>query len=255
MTKEPAPTLHDPTSGDPQEGRREAKRGLSPEELIRFFSVLSHDLKSPIFSIDGFSELLLGDYEEKLDEEGADFLRRIRSSAKTMRRLLDEMSGMIKLLARPDSGGPANMSEIVEQLKLKYSFQIEEGQVRFEAPAELPVVDGDPEKIRVALGHLISNALEFTDRAPGDRLVRLEHEERDGMHHFTVVDNGVGVDPRYLDQIFELGLKLDKSRGEGPGYGLFCASRVAESQGGAVVAESAPGEGSRFTLVLPAGTR
>ena len=65
---------------------------MTQEELVRFFSVLSHDLKSPIFAVDGFSDLLLSDYLEKLDEEGQDFLRRIRSSAQYMKRVLDEMS-------------------------------------------------------------------------------------------------------------------------------------------------------------------
>ena len=76
---------------------------LELRELVRFFSVLSHDLKSPIFSIDGFSDLLLSDYGEKLDDEGRDFLQRVRSAAQQMRRVLDEMTHMVKLLSRPNS--------------------------------------------------------------------------------------------------------------------------------------------------------
>jgi len=80
----------------------ESGQVLTIEELTRLFSVLSHDLKSPIFSIDGFSDLLLSDYNDKLDEEGQDFLRRIRSSAQQMKRVLDEMSHLVKLLALPN---------------------------------------------------------------------------------------------------------------------------------------------------------
>src|SRR5205814_7416942 len=87
---------------------------LTVEELTRLFSVLSHDLKSPIFSIDGFSDLLLSDYNDKLDEEGQDFLRRIRSSAQQMKRVLDEMSHLVKLLARPNVRRPTPLREIVE---------------------------------------------------------------------------------------------------------------------------------------------
>ena len=90
-----------------------AERPVTQEELVRFFSVLSHDLKSPIFAVDGFSDLLLSDYLEKLDEEGQDFLRRIRSSAQYMKRVLDEMSHMVKLLARPDGHKPTPLREIV----------------------------------------------------------------------------------------------------------------------------------------------
>ena len=83
--------------------RPTTKDNVSTDELIRLFSVLSHDLKSPIFSIDGFSELLIGDYQDKLDEEGKDFLNRIRSSAQQMKKVLDDMSHMVKLLARPNA--------------------------------------------------------------------------------------------------------------------------------------------------------
>src|SRR5205809_8121868 len=97
----------------------EAENPLTQEELLRLFSVLSHDLKSPIFSVDGFSELLLADYTDKLDDEGQDFLRRIRGSAQQMKKVLDEMSHMVKLLSRPDAKRPTPLREIIEEVLLK----------------------------------------------------------------------------------------------------------------------------------------
>src|SRR6185295_13254085 len=102
---------------------------MTQDELVRLFSVLSHDLKSPIFAVDGFSDLLLSDYLDKLDDEGQDFLRRIRSSAQHMKRILDEMSHIVKLLARPADARPTPLREVVEEVILKYNFQIEEGGV------------------------------------------------------------------------------------------------------------------------------
>src|SRR5581483_9338941 len=119
----------------------ETRSELTTEELIRLMSVLSHDLKSPIFTIDGFSELLLGDYADKLDEEGQDFLRRIRSSVQQMRKVLDEMSHMIKLLSRPTVRRPVPLREIVEEVLLKCNYLIEEGGARVDVPAELPTVN------------------------------------------------------------------------------------------------------------------
>jgi len=101
------------------------EKPLSQDELLRLFSVLSHDLKSPIFAIDGFSELLLADYVDKLDEEGEDFLRRIRSSAQQMKRVLDDMSHMVKLLARPSVRRPTPLREIVEEVIQKHNYAIE----------------------------------------------------------------------------------------------------------------------------------
>jgi signal transduction histidine kinase len=230
------------------------ERSVTQEELVRFFSVLSHDLKSPIFAVDGFSDLLVSDYSDKLDEEGQDFLSRIRSSAQYMKRILDEMSHMVKLLTRPTASKPTPLQEVVEEVILKYNFQIEEGGVQVEMPAELPVVNVDPEKIREALGALVANALFFTDRAKGERRIVIE-SAGDGSHaRLCVRDNGVGIDPRYISQIFELGgmSKLDKQRGGGPGYGLYLAKRLIESQGGELTVESTLDVGSTFCFTLPA---
>jgi len=231
-----------------------AERPVTQEELVRFFSVLSHDLKSPIFAVDGFSDLLLSDYTDKLDEEGQDFLSRIRSSAQYMKRTLDEMSHMVKLLTRPTARKSTPLREVVEEVILKYNFQIEEGGVQIEIPGELPVVNVDPEKIREALGALVANALFFTDRAKGERRIAIE-SSGDGRHaRLCVRDNGVGIDSRYISQIFELGgmSKLDKQRGGGPGYGLYLAKRLIESQGGELTVESALDIGSTFCFTMPA---
>ena len=227
---------------------------MSHEELVRFFSVLSHDLKSPIFAVDGFSDLLLSDYTDKLDEDGQDFLRRIRSSAQQMKRVLDEMSHMVKLLSRPNARKPTPLREVLEEVILKYNFQIEEGGVQLEIPNELPVVNVDPEKIREAVGALIANALFFTDQATGERVVAIEAREEAAGVHFCVRDNGIGIDPRYADQVFELGgmSKLDKPRGGGPGYGLYLAKRLIESHGGELTVDSSPGKGSTFCFTIPA---
>lgn len=215
--------------------------------------MLSHDLKSPIFAVDGFSDLLLMDYHDKVDEEGQDFLRRIRASAQYMKRILDDMSHMVKLLARPSARKPTPLREVVEEVILKYNFQIEEGGVRFDLPADLPVVSVDPEKIREAIGAIVSNALFFSDREKGERRIAIDVNSDGASVHFCVRDNGIGIDPRYVSQVFELGgmSKLDKARGGGPGYGLYLAKRLIESQGGELTVESTLGEGSTFCFTLP----
>jgi signal transduction histidine kinase len=223
---------------------------LTMEELTRLFSVLSHDLKSPIFSIDGFSDLLLGDYTDKLDEEGQDFLRRIRSSAQQMKKVLDDMSHLVKLLARPNARRPTPLREIVEEAILKCNYQIEEGGVNVDVPDNLPTVNVDPEKMREAIGAIFSNALFFNDRPKGERTIAIDCSVDPDGYRLCIRDNGIGIDPRYTDQIFDLGLKLDKSRGGGPGYGLYLAKRVVESHGGSMSVESVLDQGSTVCLTL-----
>ncbi len=233
------------------EKKSETHSDLTTDELIRLFSVLSHDLKSPIFSVDGFSELLLGEYNEKVDDEGQDFLRRIRSSVQQMRKVLDEMSHMVKLLARPTTKRPTPLREIVEEVILKCNYLIEEGKVRVDVPAELPTVNVDPEKMREAIAALISNALFFNDRPKGERSFAIESHAEPNGYRICIRDNGIGIDPRYTAQIFDLGLKLDKARGGGPGYGLYLAKRIIESHGGAITVDSALDQGSTFCLTIP----
>lgn len=231
-----------------------AEKPLTQDELVRLFSVLSHDLKSPIFAVDGFSELLVADYASKLDEEGQDFLRRIRSSAQQMKRVLDEMSALVKTLARPNMRRPTPLREIVEEVIQKHNYAIEEGGVSFDVPSDLPVVSVDAEKLRDAIGAIVSNALFFTDRPKGDRKIAVDCSRDGSGHRICIRDNGIGIDPRYAPQIFELGgvSKLDKPRGGGPGYGLYLAKRIIESHGGTLSVESTPGEGSTFCFTLPA---
>ena len=233
------------------EAGNEGEHVLTIEELTRIFSVLSHDLKSPIFSIDGFSDLLLGDYNDKLDEEGQDFLRRIRSSAQQMKKVLDEMSHLIKLLARPNARRPAPLREILEEVILRCNYQIEEEGVKIEIPDELPTVNVDFEKMREAIGALFNNALFFNDRPKGARTITIDGAVGPDGYRLCIRDNGIGIDPRYTNQIFELGLKLDKSRGGGPGYGLYLARRIIESHGGTISVESVLDQGTAVCLTIP----
>ena len=222
------------------------------DDWLRFFSVLAHDMKSQIFAVDGFSDLLLSDYADKLDEDGRDFLTRIRSSAQQMKRVLDEMSHVIKLLARENAHKPTPLREVVEEVILKYNFQIEEGGVQVDIPDDMPTINVDPEKTREAIGALVSNALFFNDRAAGERRIAISTTTDAGGTKLCVRDNGIGIDPRYISQIFDLGgaSKLDRARGGGPGYGLYLARRLAESQGGGVTVESTPDEGSTFCITF-----
>ncbi len=222
---------------------------LERQDLLQLFSVLSHDLKSPIFAIDGFSDLLLSEYGEKLDEEGRDFLERVRSSVGQLKRTLEEMSRLVKLLGRPAHPERLDLGELIDEVRLKSSAMLGEGQL--EVSGSVPSVWGDAERIREVLSILVSNALTFNERPESERRVEIKTAEEDGEVRVCVEDNGVGVDPRFHDQIFEMGLKLDKSVGEGPGYGLWVARRIVEDSGGRIEVRSSPDEGSRFCFVIP----
>ena len=93
--------------------------------------------------------------------------------------------------------------------------------------------------------------ISFNDRPKGERMITIDCAGDESCYRLVVRDNGIGIDPRYAGQIFDLGMKLDKSRGGGPGYGLFLAQRMAEAHGGSISVESAPEQGSTFSLTIP----
>jgi signal transduction histidine kinase len=171
-----------------------------------------------------------------------------------MKRVLDDMSHMVKLLARPIARRPTPLREVVEEVIQKYSYMIEEGGVHVEVPPDLPVLNVDAEKIREAMAALISNALFFSDRPKGERKITVEASVDHDHQRICVRDNGTGIDSRYVSQVFDLGgvSKLDRQRGGGPGYGLYLAKRIIESHGGELTVESTLGEGSTFCFTVPA---
>lgn len=224
---------------------------LDQDELIRLFRLLSHDLKSPIFSIDGFSELLLADYSDHLDEEGRDFLLRIRNGVSQMKTTLDGFSRTVKLLAEPNRISEVDLTDVIEQVRLKLSFRAEEKGVDLEAEGDLPSVEGDPEKLRELFRVLLSNAIEYSDPDKEVCKLTVTHSQTDDGVRISVTDNGIGINPQYHDQIFEAGLRLDKKNGSGSGCGLYLARQLAQAHGGTVTVESEEGQGSTFHVTLP----
>jgi signal transduction histidine kinase len=105
--------------------------------------------------------------------------------------------------------------------------------------------------MRETICPLSSNAPFFNDPPTGERPLMTERKPDPNGYRFCVRDNGIGIDPRYTDQIFDLGLKLDKSRGGGPGYGLYLAKRVIESHGGTISVDTALDQGSAFCFTIP----
>lgn len=224
---------------------------LDQDELIRLFRLLSHDLKSPIFSIDGFSELLLSDYSDALDEEGRDFLLRIRNGVSQMKTTLDGFNRTVKLLAAPNQVAEVDLNDVIEQVRLKLSFRAEERGVSLNVDGDLPSVQGDPEKLRELFRVLVSNAIEYSDPEKEDSTLTVTHSRTDEGLKVRVTDNGIGIDPLYHDQIFEAGLRLDKKNGSGSGCGLYLARHLAQAHGGMLTVESEEGSGSSFEVTLP----
>ncbi len=215
-------------------------------ELERFTYTVSHDLKAPLVTIRGFASLVEQDAEAgRIDQVRGD-MQRIRKAAETMNLLLDqllELSRIGRVIGAPESLplGPL----ILDAARRVPDIE----SVQLVVAPDLPVVSGDRVRLLEVFENLLGNAVKFmgAQAAP-----RIEVSLREGAEPVIVVaDNGIGIDPRFKEKVFDLFERLDK-RVEGTGIGLAVVKRIVEFHGGRIWVESTgvPGEGSRFCLTL-----
>ncbi|HEY3415553.1 MAG TPA: PAS domain S-box protein [Armatimonadota bacterium] len=219
------------------------------KELEAFSYSVSHDLRAPLRSIDGFSKVLLERYEQQLDERGQDYLNRVRAAAQRMARLIDDMLNLSRIgraemhLETVDLGAVA--SSIIEELRQRDP----ERQVEVVMQPEM-VVMGDPALLRIVLVNLLSNAWKFTGKRE-DARIEIGQELSNGERVFFVRDNGAGFDMAYADKLFSPFQRLHtEEEFPGTGIGLAIVQRILARHGGRVWAEGVEGQGATFYFTL-----
>jgi signal transduction histidine kinase len=220
-------------------------------ELEAFSYSVSHDLRAPLRSIDGFSRILLEDYADKLDEEGADYLGRVRGASKHMALLIDDLLELSRVSRGPLRREVIDLSAMARDIVKKLERAHPERRVKFVAQ-EGVVAFGDANLLAVALENLLGNAWKFTskrDEATIEFGVDVPHGG--GSVVYYVRDDGAGFDPRYADKLFGAFQRLHGSEEfEGTGIGLATVARIVHRHGGRVWAESRVGEGATFYFTL-----
>jgi PAS domain S-box-containing protein len=219
-------------------------------ELERFTYTVSHDLKSPLITIKGFAGLLEGDVDSSNQLQLKKDILRITEAADIMQGMLTdllELSRIGRIAKSPEKTGFGTITrEAVDLL----AGPLAERNVRIVIAPDLPVVNVDRARIRDVMINLIENAVKFM----GDQQkpeIRIGVDMTGKMPVFFVQDNGIGINPRYLDRIFNLFERLDTAT-HGTGIGLTIARRIIEVHGGKIWAESeGVGKGTTFRFTLP----
>ncbi len=235
--------------------RRLTELRVLNDELTSFAYSVSHDLRAPLRSIDGFSLILLEDHAEGLGEEGRRILGRIRAGAVQMGLLIEDLLTLSRVTRdemRPAEVDLAAMAtEIVEELRRRDRVRAVDFTCDGAAPAR-----GDPRLLRVVLTNLLENAWKFT-RTRERAHIAFDTERRDGLLVFHVRDDGAGFDMRYADKLFGPFQRLhSQAEFEGTGIGLATVQRIIHRHGGSVWAEAEVGRGATFSFALsspPAG--
>lgn len=222
------------------------------QELEAFAYSVSHDLRAPLRSMDGFSQALLEDYGDILDERGKDYLGRVRRGAVRMGQLIDDLlklsrvtrSGIIPIAV--DLSTIA--STVADELRQREPHRLIQVEI---APGLLDMAD--PRLMRVVLDNLLGNAWKFTSRAAAPT-ISFASTRQEGRTIYQVSDNGVGFDMAYADKLFSPFHRLHAAHEfEGTGIGLATVARIIRRHGGNIDIRSEPGKGTVVSFTLNGG--
>jgi len=219
------------------------------QELDAYSYSVSHDLRTPLRSIDGFSQALLDEYGETLGNQGCDYLNRVRAASQRMGQIIDDLLNLSRMTRIEMTREKVNLSGIARKICGKLQEAEPERQAQF-IIAEGLVAHGDERLLRVALENLFGNAWKFTKNQPDTRIEfgMTTFEDRAA---FFVRDNGAGFDMAYADKLFTPFQRLHSAKQfPGTGVGLATVKRIINRHGGHAWAEGAPGQGATayFTL-------
>jgi PAS domain S-box-containing protein len=231
---------------------RQRMRGLeqSNADLEQFASIASHDLREPLRMVVSYTQLLSERYRGQLDEKADKFIAYAVQGATRMQRLIDDLLAYSRL---ENPGRPSLPTTISDALRdaisdMRASIQDSGAQVTH---GSLPVVLVDPVQLTQLFQNLIHNAIKFRREEPPR--IEVSAEPEGGMWRVSVRDNGIGIEKRYFDRIFQMFQRLhERSKYEGNGIGLATARKIVERHGGTIGLASTPGQGSTFFFTLPA---
>ncbi len=230
--------------------RRELEEALreSNRDLEQFAYVASHDLQQPLRMVASFVERLAMDYGGRLDEAADTYIRIASENSHRMSHLIQGLLDYSRIGVRRQGFAPTSAAAAFREALANLRAPLEEHGAEVSA-GDLPSVRADAPQLVQLFQNLVGNAVKFHgDRPPR---VRVEACREAGRWHFTVADNGIGIEPRYHDRIFVIFQRLHGPGSyEGTGIGLPICKRIVERHGGRIWVESLPGEGSVFHFTI-----
>ena len=228
---------------------RTAELEHSNRELEAFSYSVSHDLRSPLRAIDGFSLLLHEDYHDKLGDDANNYINRIRTASQRMAALIDDLLRLARVSRQPLQYRPLDLSEIARHLAGELKQRHPDRSLEFDIEPGLQL-DADHTLIRIILSNLLENAVKYTRDCETAR-IRLFSRQQDDECIVCIEDNGVGFDEAYKDKLFKPFNRLHRAdEYDGNGIGLANVARAVNRHGGRIWATS-KGQGACFCFTLP----
>ena len=219
------------------------------KELATFSYSVSHDLRSPLRAIDGFSQALLDEYHDVLDADGQHYLERVRNAAQRMDSLIDDMLKLSRVTRSEFKRELVDLSALGREVMDELQKHEPQRKVEINIMPKISV-KGDQSLLHIVLENLLGNAWKYTGETP---LAHIEFgsETRDGETIYFVKDNGIGFDMKYANKLFMPFQRLHSTdKFPGTGIGLATVARIIERHNGRIWVEASPNEGASFLFTL-----
>ena len=232
---------------------RTAELTRSNEELSQFAYIASHDLQEPLRMVGSYLGLIARRYRGQLDADADEFIGYAVDGASRMKRLINDLLGYSRVSNRPLSPESVDTRRVVGDVLRVLAGRIEAAGADI-VVGTLPPVEADAGQVEQLFLNLVENAIKYRRELP-PRIV-IEAEAAGDVVAFSVADNGIGIDPRFREKVFEIFTRLHgRDKYEGTGIGLASCRKIVERHGGRITVEDAPGGGSIFRFTLPAGAQ
>jgi signal transduction histidine kinase len=240
---------HELVQLEAQHAERTRQLEVAVKELDSFSHSVSHDLRAPLRVVDGFANIVLEDYGERLDDLGREHLKRIVAAGQRMNAMIDTLLSLSRMTSREIECERVDLSRLARELADELRAQDQARATEF-VLADGLVVDGDRTLLRLVLQNLMGNAWKFSAKVAQPRL-EFGARAENGKTHFLVRDNGAGFDMRFAEKMFGLFQRFHSSNEfPGTGVGLATVQRIVRKHGGRIWADSKPGQGATFFFTL-----
>ena len=230
-----------------------AELAAKNEELDSFVYTVSHDLKSPIVTIDGFVGALREDFGHVLSEGGEKYLKYISDAARKMELLINDLLDLSRLERVIRKKTEFHFARVVKDALKALQPQIKARGIVVNIQENLPVIYGERRRLARAVDNLLTNAIKYIGKDNPSPCIDIGVEEQNSQKVFFVRDNGVGIEQKDFDKIFDVFQRLPSAKkqvGDGTGVGLTIVKRIIEQHGGKIWLISEPGKGSTFYFTL-----
>jgi PAS domain S-box-containing protein len=220
-------------------------------ELDDFTYVVSHDLKEPLISVEGYAKILKQAFLDQAAPEAQGYVKSIIESCGQMKKLIEDLLQLSRVSRMDEQRKPLDVDQLVRDLLNEFEFTIRERNVVVRINSPLPSVVGVEPHVKIVFRNLISNAIKFCDKPRS--FVEISGRIVEGEAQFSVKDNGIGIEEKFFQKIFMIFQRLhQREEYEGTGAGLTMVKKIIEAHRGRIWVESVPGEGSTFYFTLPA---